>query len=610
MDNGFDARNFRLLEGFGYTTSQLRTIYPAYSGLPEIDTTTLPGRNCLSMPAGSNIALRLPRVEAVWGGTTLYATNRVSVLQAKIYLDADTYTNVSANATLASFGSDINFSNSTSVGLSPNTAVNQDNWYLKFADAATDYAVMNPRMELPIIPQRTWVDFKFIIYPVTGAADNDALLFVFINNYIVAWAAGTDLMDVANANELFHGIRLHGLDNQSGPTLWRDVMVYTFPNTTNRTNLVNEFYTPVLSIGASAGTILHGDVFVPMTASVYDITPTTLDGAVNEFVTVGAGSPLTALGTIDNNQYITSTAASRNFRLKIGLPPQYTSEDSTVVSITDASEVLAYSYTIRAKDLNGTNSNMRLRLGDEISMNYQYRYYKLRLGNWLEGTTDFTSGYLQQVYFTSSALTSGALTRLVPGGSTIMRLDNVYGEPALETDPVDRGVNTTLFTGLLTNATASTNIVQPYLRASRLTGLSLADDPSYYMDLHIDHGFGNTGPNWYSLAVNQTQNGFTCKSMVLYGSDDEETWYLLAEQTNLPASTDITYLINRRHPDYASGTIQTLGATSFQLNAAQFDQVTGIKGGDPFTSGNPTYPSTAPTPWGQFKNYTIGIEEI
>lgn len=605
MDNGFDSRAFRQIEGFNYTTSQLRAVYPTYSGLPEIDTTTLPGRSCLSLPAGSYINLNIPRVDGTWS-PTVFNTSRLNVMQAKLYLDADSYTSVSADSLLIAYATNAGFTWLTGAGLSADSAVNQDRWYLRQADVATNIAINNPRMELPIISQRTWVDFKVVIYPYST---NDAFMAIFVNNYVVAWSNTADLMDQANSDDFFYGLRLYGLANQTGPTLWRDVMFYQISNSSYRTNFVGDFYTPVTSLtsGSIAATILQGQDFVPMTACVYDITPETTDNAVNQFVTLGTGSPINALSNIDTNQYVTSSAPGQDFRLRVGHPDQATGDNSTAITITDDSEVLAYSYSIRAKDLNGSNSNMIMRVGDETALDYRFRYYKLRLGYWQEGNTDLTSHYLQQIYFTDASL-----ARIVPSVGATMRMDNVNGIPAVEIDPVDRTVNTTLFTQLLTNTNAATNIAQGYLRAFRYTGISLGNNPTYYMDLHIDYGVGNAGPDWYSLAVNQTQSASACRNMILYGSDDASDWYLLAELTNLPASQDVSYIINRRHPSYTSftgsGTVQNI-SPNFVLNAAQFDQVTEPAEGDPLSAGNPSYPGQVPSLWKQFKNYTIGLRE-
>lgn len=593
---GFTDRRFWMLEGFGYANSEEMTaIHTSYNGSVTIDNTTIPGRSCANISAGGYIDIAIPRYDFYPWSDTLRTSGQFFVVQAKVYLDAASYTNQLANNFLLEIwaGLDQRFG----VGLSANTSVAQDNWYIKSTDVSTDLAVMNPAYIPPAIPQRTVTDLKVIFYN-DGA--NDGIMFVYVNNFLVTYTAYNynDWDNIYLRN--FRGIRLSGLANQSGPTLWSDLMVYTIAR--DYRTAIQYQLDALLNTGYINNSTLWGNSFVPMTARVFDITPTTTVGGITQFSTLGGGgNAITALSTLDTNSYVTSTAASQAFRLKVNSPDAATGDNSTAITVTDQSEVLAFQSRIYAKDVAGTSSNFFLTAGDESLTNYRFRYYKLRMCEMLE---NYTGGYINKVQFLDSTMTRMAF----PVGAT-MRMNNVNASIAAEYSH-DRQSNTTIHTNCLSSGGSS---VEYYYWSLYLTGESVTWNRQNYVDYILDMGSGNVGPDWYALNVYQPGDYRAIfNNFSVYGSSDANTWYLLGDLINTDnayANNLNAYIINRRHPAYVNGTWRNLSG-NFQLNAAQFEQVALCYTGDPIAGGNLLKAPRTPVPWAQFKDYTIGFNEV
>lgn len=599
--SGFSDRRFYMLEGFGYnSTAELRAVHPTYSGTTSIDTTTIPGRRCLNIASGGYHDITIPRYDGYpWSENASSSAYNV-VVQAKLYLDVDSYTNLSVDSFLQEIwgGPD----RKQGWGLSPNTSVAQDNWYMKATDFASDIAITNPFYTPPGIPPRTLVDVKFMYY---SNGEDDGVFALAINNYVVAYTLYYGIYFWIGYNtRRFRGLRLHGLANQTGPTLWSDVMVYGVHNEFKHPfrQIVSDIYYFGTSSNFTLWDINGAPNYVPMSARVLDITPTSTDNAVNEFVTLGTGSPITALSGVDTNQYVTSSAPNQAFRLRVNQPDEATGDGSTPITITDTSEVLATHYRIFGKDLGGTASTVSMTMADDTNLTYQYRYYKLRMS---EIYSNAAGGYLNKVQFLDSSLNRLAF----PVGAT-MRLNNVNEFVAQEYRANNRASNTAEHTVCLT-ASPSTSI-EHYYAHLEYCGYVAAYNRGNYADYILDMGVGNVGPNWYALQIYQPgywDRNFT--NFSVYGSSDGITWYLLGDSINTNNSNPdnpTVNITNRRHPSYTGGTVRSL--VSFNLNNSQYEQLALTYTGDPMSGGNPLREPRTPIPWAQYKNYSIGFNEL
>lgn len=590
--SSFSDRRFWMLEGFGYSTSaQMKSIHTSFNGTVEIDRTTIPGRNCVSISSGGYIDIVNPRYDSYPWAETSQNSTYMQVMQAKVYLDSDTYANLLVNSSLMEMwaGPDRRFG----FGISPNTSINQDNWYIRSYDSTSDIAIMTPAYVPPAIPQKTLVDIKVMLY---NDGQDDGVVLVFANNFLIAHTLYYGV-GFGNGSRRFRGVRLYGLANQSGPTLWSDVMVYGVPN--DYRHNARGFIDHIYQTGTVFTPTLWGNVFVPMSARVLDITPTTTDNATNQFVTIGTGNAITALSGIDTNQYVTSSAAGQAFRLKVGEPDEATGDGSTPITVTDDSEVLAVQYRMYGKDLGGVANPVSISMEDNSLTNYQYRYYKLRASEITR--EDAADGYLQRIAFLDAAG-----NRLAPPVGATMRLNNV-NEIICPEYAFTRASNTAVHTPLLGTSNVGYHY---YYTLFDFSGVRPVWNRAYWVfDWIIDMGIGNVGPDWYRLRM--YQSGYADRlfnNWSLYGSDDGTSWVVLGDTMGQFTNDSQTDIINRRHPSYPpGGNIRNL--VGFTLNASQYEQLSVPYTGDPFCAGLIDREPRTPTPWRQFKNYKIGFNE-
>lgn len=566
----YSDRYIGFMEGFGYNTTQLRTLYPFGSNTATVDESITLDRNALSLPPGDNIILQLPRYDSSnWSWQIGYNGNAVTIVQAKIYFEQATMQNVSELSKLIEVISGNDYY--VTVGIQPNSATAQDNWFLSFihANAAnpTDYAVNDTYYVGPAILPQTLHDVKFIIYQ-SGA---NYTRYLYIDNKLVC-SAGAGYTDNWHG-AYFKGVKLWGMKSQTTNTLWSDVIVYSFS-----------------SLGESGLTIgqttLEGRDLIPISARVYDCTPVTTLNGINEFATVGAGTPITALSSIDTGSYVASTGGSQSFRLKpAGIGGGL---------VLDSNEVIAVSQLITAKDTVGAVNNFKFSISDPSLTDYRYRYMKIVAFDKGGGTSE----NLRRVRFfdPSNVLLS------VPVGST-MRLNKCNDTVAVEI-AADTAVNTTVHTAKLFGDSDSSI----YGDVLRFTGEDIRIKDRY-AEYIIDFGVGNEAPDWYSmdLVYSNTTDYYGWvgyMSMSVYGSNDNSTWYLLGSIANGGNGVSPLGIINRRHASHPDQAYRD--KAKFTLNAGAFDKYYTIWSGDPMAADTN---SRAPIPYRQFKEYLIGFEE-
>lgn len=593
--SGDRNRHIFYAEGFGYTTAQLRQIYRSgtAASTATIDTTTVPGRNFLRLPANQYLDITLPAYDR-YPLTELGVNDSWAwVIQAKVYIDAASYTNVSANSFLMELMSaNPGFG---AFGLSPNTSTDQDNWWLRSSDSNTDYAINTNNGPQPAIPMRTVRDVKFILrirspgYPSFQA-------WAYVDDNRVAYT--DNQFNMARGLSLnFKGIRLWGLNYQSGDTLWGDVIAYRV--------WVNDYDgDETLNRGAT----LTGGAALTKDVRVYDMTPTTTVGGINDFTTVGAGDPITALSTLDDNTYVASSDFEQVFRLKPGLPAQYTGDNSTTITITDSSNVYGFNYMHWGKDLDLSNTRYKISASDGSDKTYRFRYYRLLLSSY-NGSTANIPGIATlngiQLYDEYAALLQ------FPAGST-MRLNSAGGLTAVETS--GSIVNTTVHTALLNTQLGNVNT---WNTINALTGADIRIN-SVVAEYIIDCGVGNIAPNWAYFGITQSQgNTSRLFSAALFGSNDNSSWMLLSDNYDTMSAsgngtTDL--LINSRHPNFLIPRPAGMTKSLFMAEplGEGFTHSHIAYPGDPFAAAHYSNSglSKTPTPFRQFKDYQFGIETL
>ena len=569
----YSDRYIGFIEGFGYSTNQLRTIYPSGSNTATVDNSTL-DRNALSLPAGDNILLQIPRYDSSnWSWQIGYnGNNQVTIVQAKIYFDQDNMSNVSELSKLIEIVSGNDYY--CTVGIQPNSSTNQDNWLLSTLHAnsttPTDYASNDINYAGPAILPRTLHDVKFIIESTyVNVIFVDINAYLYVDNKLIC--SGSLNSNNGNWNsQYFKAVKLWGMKSQTSSTLWSDVIVYTFTNLSES--------------GITLGqTTLEGTDLIPISARVFDCTPVTTANGINDFTTVGAGTAITALSSIDDASYVASSGTDQSFRLKpagIG--------DGLVL---DRNEILAVSQLITAKDTVGAVNNFKFSISDPSLTDYRYRYMRIVAFDY--GSTTAVDLRRVRFYDSSSVLLS------VPAEAT-MRLNKCNDVLAVEI-AADTSVNTTVHTAKLFNNSDSTI----YGDVLKFTNEDVRNKNNY-VEYLIDFGSGNQAPDWYYFDflydfVDGNNRGYM--SMAVYGSDDNSSWYLLGSTDN-ETENSYTRIINRRHASHPEQSYRD--SMNFSLNGGAFDKYRYIWSGDPMSADSD---SRAPIPYRQFKEYLLGFEE-